>query len=816
MALFRQSSAAGDPGSTVVAIDRDKNSQLAVKWAVDNLLSNRTSHCILIHVRNRSLHPQDVGLVSKDGRPPTEDELQQFFLPYRGFCARKGIVAKEVIIHDIDVPSALIDYIVNNSICNIVVGASSRNVITRKLKDSDVPTCLLKSVPETCAVYVISKGRIQTSGSASRPQTPRSNAVTPRSRAVTPRSSAVTPRKSSLQAQLFNHTHGVSDFEDVIRKHFSDGSSNSASSDRVSLDKSTEFKQLMPPTAYRPGSTTNSPTQSVASFTSETSSHRNSASGCSDLSGPFSFQSNGSDNEGSGNSSNSQTPSGLDAEMRRLRVELKQTMDMYTSACKEATTAKQNAWEMQKWRTSEERKLEEAKLAEEAALAMADMERQKSKAATEAARMAQRLADLETQKRKIAERKAKQEAEESRRAIDALVNNQVRYRRYTIEEIEIATDYFNNSNKIGEGGYGPVYRAILDHTPVAIKVLRPDISQGQRQFQQEVEVLSCIRHPHMVILVGACPEYGCLVYEYMENGSLEDRLFCKNNTPPISWAIRFKISAEIATALLFLHQTKPEPLVHRDLKPGNILVNQNYVSKIADVGLARLVPPSIADSVTQYRMTEAAGTFCYIDPEYQQTGMLGVKSDIYSLGVMLLQIITARPAMGLSHQVEKAIEKGTFAEMLDPAVTNWPVEEALSFAKLALKCCELRKKDRPDLSTVILPELNRLRDLGMKNEATEVSCGHYSYTGSLPPMASTSTQSQINVKKRWLLLRLESMTKVWSFKNSFRKGGCSSSSSMGRHVGKLSKKQVEGCWTFVSNCSSVTPTPLRRSNSFSQ
>ncbi|XP_048443153.1 U-box domain-containing protein 35-like [Pyrus x bretschneideri] len=712
MALFRQSSVAGDPGSTVVAIDRDKNSQLAVKWAVDYLLSNRTSHCILIHVRSRSLHPQDVGLVSKDGRPPTEDELQHFFLPYRGFCARKGIVAKEVILHDIDVPSALIHYIVSNSICNIVVGASSRNAITRKFKNSDVPTCLLKSVPETCVVYVISKGRIQTS-----------------------------------TLQLFNHTHGVSDFEDVIRKHFSDGSSNSASSDRVSLDKSTEFKQLMPPTAYRPGSTTNSPTQSVASFTSETSSHRNSASGCSDLSGPFSFQSNGSDNEGSGNSSNSQTPSGLDAEMRRLRIELKQTMDMYTSACKEATTAKQKAWEMQKWRTSEERKLEEAKLGEEAALAMADMERQKSKAATEAARMAQRLADLETQKRKIAERKAKQEAEDSRTAIDALVNNQVRYRRYTIEEIEIATDYFNNSNKIGEGGYGPVYRAILDHTPVAIKVLRPDISQGQRQFQQEVEVLSRIRHPHMVILVGACPEYGCLVYEYMENGSLEDRLFCKNNTPPITWAIRFKISAEIATALLFLHQTKPEPLVHRDLKPGNILVNRNYVSKIADVGLARLVPPSIADSVTQYRMTAAAGTFCYIDPEYQQTGMLGVKSDIYSLGVMLLQIITARPAMGLSHQVEKAIEKGTFAQMLDPAVTNWPVEEALSFAKLALKCCELRKKDRPDLSTVILPELNRLRDLGMKNEATEVSCGHYSYTGSLPPMASTSTQSQDGMRE---------------------------------------------------------------------
>lgn len=222
----------------------------------------------------------------------------------------------------------------------------------------------------------------------------------------------------------------------------------------------------------------------------------------------------------------------------------------------------------------------------------------------------------------------------------------------------------------------------------------------------------------MVLLVGACPEYGCLVYEYMENGSLEDRLFLKQNTPPIPWRNRFKIAAEIATALLFLHQTRPEPLVHRDLKPANILLDQHYVSKIGDVGLARLVPPSVADSVTQYRLTAAAGTFCYIDPEYQQTGMLGVKSDIYSLGVILLQIVTAKPPMGLSHHVAEAIEKDKFSEMLDPAVENWPVEEALSLAKLGLKCCELRKRDRPDLNTVIMPELNRLRDFGMVGEAS--------------------------------------------------------------------------------------------------
>lgn len=224
----------------------------------------------------------------------------------------------------------------------------------------------------------------------------------------------------------------------------------------------------------------------------------------------------------------------------------------------------------------------------------------------------------------------------------------------------------------------------------------------------------------MVLLVGACPEYGCLVYEYMENGSLDDRLFCKDNTPPLPWQTRFRIAAEIATALLFLHQKKPEPLVHRDLKPGNILLDRNYVSKISDVGLARLVPASAANSVTQYHQTTAAGTFCYIDPEYQQTGLLGVKSDVYSLGVMLLQIITSRPPIGLSFQVEESIEQGTFHEVLDPLVTDWPVEEALSFAKLALQCCEMRKRDRPDLGSVVLPELDRLRKLGMETETNGI------------------------------------------------------------------------------------------------
>ena len=231
----------------------------------------------------------------------------------------------------------------------------------------------------------------------------------------------------------------------------------------------------------------------------------------------------------------------------------------------------------------------------------------------------------------------------------------------------------------------------------------------------QVEVLSCIRHPNMVLLLGACPEFGCLVYEYMANGSLDDCLFRRGNKPALPWQLRFRIAAEIATGLLFLHQTKPEPLVHRDLKPGNILLDRNYVSKISDVGLARLVPPKVADTVTQYRMTSTAGTFCYIDPEYQQTGMLGIKSDVYSLGIMLLQMITAKPPMGLPHHVGRSIENGTFADMLDPAVQDWPLEQALHFAKLSLACAEMRRKDRPDLGKVVLPELNKLRDFAEEN-----------------------------------------------------------------------------------------------------
>ncbi|XVF27012.1 hypothetical protein REPUB_Repub14bG0069700 [Reevesia pubescens] len=775
---------------TAIAIDRDRNSQLAVKWAVDNLLK-AGSKCYLLHVRSQSLHSQDFETAAKEGLPPSEAELQQFFLPYKGYCARKGIRSHEVVLHAIDVPSALIDFINNKNIGNIAVGASSRNVITRKLRNPDVPSSLIKFAPQSCAVYVISKGKVQIFRLANRSQTPQDS---------------TNPHKSPHQKVLLSQLDFDSPKIEGLSRTVS--SSEGGSNDRITSDRISDSLKVTPRDKLKKNDEVKPSSPSTGSQSSE-SPNRISISESSNISEPPSCQSTDTSGPSSyftaddSGSFASLTPRGLEIEMRRLRKELKITMEMFNSVSKEAVLAKEKARMLQEWKTAEERKLEEARLAEETAMALAEAERQKTKAAMDAAKMARHLADMEVQKRKLAELKANREEEAKKRALDQLVNNKAVYRKYTIDEIEAATNYFASSLKIGEGEYGPVFKATLDHTAVAVKVLRPDMSQGQKQFQQEVEVLSCMRHPHMVLLIGACPEYGCLVYEYMENGSLEDRLFRKDNTPSIPWKTRFRIAAEIATGLLFLHQTKPEPLVHRDLKPANILLDRNYVSKISDVGLSRLVPASFADRVTEYHLTAARGTFCYIDPEYQQSGMLGVKSDLYSFGVVLLQMITSMAPVGLTVHVQEAIEKGTFAEMLDPTVPDWPVEEALSLARLALQCCELRKKDRPDLDSVVLPELNRLRDLALEHEANKsekVACDPGLYN-SIP---HESQENQIIVRSRWQ--RLKPMTRIW--KTSILPGN-------GRPTGKSNKKPGEklGCWSFV-NCSGA-PQQLRRVKSFS-
>ncbi|KAM5579795.1 U-box domain-containing protein 52 [Rosa sericea] len=730
----------GGKGLVAVAIDKDKGSQNALRWAAESILS-RGQTVVLIHVILRQNATNSLAganaIIYDSNNPSSSPHKQQLekmtkdlFLTFHCYCTRKDIQCLDVILEDTDIGKALTEYVSYAAIETLVLGAPSKHGFIR-FKSSGMSSSVLKGAPDFCTVYVISKGKLSSQRDASRAapyrsplfphieslnkqnaskvsETSKNNIYLKAKPSFKPRNLPDDPFRSPFARGGGGFTNGR------MSGGFSESESDISfiSSDRASTDRASSVMYEY----IDQGRGGRLSTSSDHSFGSIPIAPR-----FGDLNSMNDF-SMVSDTSLTSSSWSSQNLDEVEAEMRRLKLELKQTMDMYSTACREALTAKQKEMELKNSKAEEEQKLEEARLAQEAAIAVAEKEKARCRAAMEAADAAKRIAELESQKRAHTEMKALREAEEMSKILNNLANTDTKYRRYSIDEIEAATEHFAPSRKIGEGGYGPVYKCYLDHTPVAVKVLRPDAAQGRSQFQQEIDILSCIRHPNMVLLLGACPEYGILVYEYMANGSLEDRLKRKGNSPPLSWQLRFRIAAEIATGLLFLHQTKPEPLVHRDLKPGNILLDHNFVSKISDVGLARLVP-AVAENVTQYLMTSTAGTFCYIDPEYQQTGMLGVKSDVYSLGVMLLQMITSRPPMGLTHLVERAIEKDKFAEVLDPDVLDWPVEEALKLAKLALQCAELRRKDRPDLCNVVLPELSKLRELGEENMNIMLSGG---------------------------------------------------------------------------------------------
>ncbi|XLR33020.1 hypothetical protein S83_060920 [Arachis hypogaea] len=666
------------PNTTLVAVDKDKNSSYAFRWAVNHLDNPLV---LAVHVK----HKDNICSLRNDlvtVYEPDEDDVANVFGNLRGLCNRKAVQVKEAVIHERDVVRGIVEFASKNFIHTIVVGApANKGAFSRILRghQTDVPTALLKSAPDFSSVYVISKWKIVSVRSATRAI---QHTLTP---PRTPPRLWQSPPSTPTPSRIHHYPHSEPDMGGV----------------RGIIS----FRD-------KPMSAGNSPLMGNTFEGTPPHLRHFSMDDCREISMDHNQTTNFSFSSEFSSASISSSTRDIDAEIRRLKQELQQTIDLYSTACKQAISAKKEAEMMRHLKMEGERRVEAIRMSQEAALAIAEREKARATAAWEMAEDAKKRAELETQRRRDAELKAAKEAEEKEMALTALAHTDMRCRRYTMEEIEAATEKFNPSRKIGEGGYGSVYKGDLENTPVAIKVLNPEAAQGRKQFQQEVEVLSCIRHPNMVLLLGACPESGCLVYEYMDNGTLEDRLFRKDNSPPMPWRLRFNIAADIATALLFLHQAKPEPIVHRDLKPANILLDRNYVTKIADIGLARLVPQSVVDNVTQYYMTSAAGTFCYIDPEYQQTGILTPKSDVYSLGVVLLQIITAKPAMGLSHHVRRAIAKEKFEDMLDPMLFDWPVEKALEFANLALACCELRKKDRPNLATVVLPELNRLREFG--------------------------------------------------------------------------------------------------------
>ncbi|KAH7855014.1 hypothetical protein Vadar_020269 [Vaccinium darrowii] len=361
-------------------------------------------------------------------------------------------------------------------------------------------------------------------------------------------------------------------------------------------------------------------------------------------------------------------------------------------------------------------KLGQINYEEEEAKELAIQEEVKCETVRQEVEYVKEYAEGEAAERDEAANKALKKAKKKEKLENAQGGPLQQYQKFEWEDIVSATSNFSENLKIGYGAYGTVYKCSLNHTTAAVKVLHSKEAHRNKQFQQELEVLSTIRHPHLLILLGACPDHGCLVYEYMENGSLEDVLFRRNNTPPIPWFQRYRIAWEIASALVFLHSTNPQPIIHYDLKPANILLNQNFVSKIGDVGLSKMLDfdrysPFLSST---YIETRLMGSLDYIDPEYQRTGLFSTKSDVYAFGKVILQLVTGKVARGLTCVVETAIDEWNLAGVFDHEAGNWPVEETIELAMLGMRCAEMRSKHRPSLRDEVLPALERLKEFADK------------------------------------------------------------------------------------------------------
>lgn len=224
----------------------------------------------------------------------------------------------------------------------------------------------------------------------------------------------------------------------------------------------------------------------------------------------------------------------------------------------------------------------------------------------------------------------------------------------------------------------------------------------------QAEVLSRIRHSNIVTLIGVCPETRSLIYEYLENGSLEDHIASQATTSPLPWHSRIKIASEICSALIFLHGSKP-PIIHGNVKLTNILLDSNHVSKLSDLGINRLI--FFKDQVASLYNNIEPDVSAYMDPELLESGNLSISSDVYSFGVVLLRILTGRPTLSIMNDTKCALENGNFVTVLDSTGGDWPIEHAKELAYLGLRCCEKNPMNRPDLVNDILTKLETMGNL---------------------------------------------------------------------------------------------------------
>ncbi|KAK3165002.1 hypothetical protein QOZ80_1AG0027660 [Eleusine coracana subsp. coracana] len=281
---------------------------------------------------------------------------------------------------------------------------------------------------------------------------------------------------------------------------------------------------------------------------------------------------------------------------------------------------------------------------------------------------------------------------------------------FTLRDLEYATNRFAKSNVLGEGGYGVVYKGrLVNGTEIAVKKILNNVGQAEKEFRVEVEAIGHVRHKNLVRLLGYCVEgiHRMLVYEYVNNGNLEQWLHgAMSQHGVLSWENRMKVLLGTAKALAYLHEAIDPKVVHRDIKSSNILIDDEFNSKVSDFGLAKLL-----NSDKSHINTRVMGTYGYVAPEYANSGMLNEKSDIYSFGVVLLESVTARDPVDYSKPAEEVnlvewlkmmVTNKRAEEVVDPNLEIKPSKRALKRAILVgLKCVDPDADKRPKMSHVV-------------------------------------------------------------------------------------------------------------------
>ncbi|XP_057729783.1 probable serine/threonine-protein kinase PBL23 isoform X2 [Arachis stenosperma] len=286
---------------------------------------------------------------------------------------------------------------------------------------------------------------------------------------------------------------------------------------------------------------------------------------------------------------------------------------------------------------------------------------------------------------------------------------------FTFKQLHSATGGFSKSNVIGHGGFGLVYRGVLsDGRKAAIKFMDQAGKQGEEEFKVEVELLSRLHSPYLLALLGYCSDnnHKLLVYEFMANGGLQEHLYpvSNSNVMPVQldWETRLSIALEAAKGLEYLHEHVSPPVIHRDFKSSNILLDKKFHAKVSDFGLAKLGPDRAGGHVS----TRVLGTQGYVAPEYALTGHLTTKSDVYSYGVVLLELLTGRVPVDMKRPPGEGVlvswalplltDREKVVKIMDPALEGqYSMKEVIQVAAIAAMCVQPEADYRPLMADVV-------------------------------------------------------------------------------------------------------------------